>query len=77
MARNLWQFSDPLYDKVAFEIGRITIEWARVEMMLNDFIVETAYLVVKIKRKSPKRRESYQSLAPLAEGSKRLILSTR
>jgi hypothetical protein len=34
-------------------------------------------LVVKIKRKSPTPRESFQSLARQSKGSKRLILSTR
>jgi multidrug resistance efflux pump len=33
-------------------------------------------LVVKIKRKSPTPRESFQSLARQSKGSKRLILST-
>jgi CheY-like chemotaxis protein len=38
--------------------------------------VDRQRLVVKIKRKSPTPRESFQSLARQSKGSKRLILST-
>jgi hypothetical protein len=41
------------------------------------YCLRSMALVVKIKRKSPTPRESFQSLARQSKGSKRLILSTR
>jgi hypothetical protein len=53
------------------EAFRLLKPQAKSEPRLSDA------LVVKIKRKSPTPRESFQSLARQSKGSKRLILSTR
>ncbi len=35
---------EAIYDKIALELGHITIEWGHLERMLDDLIVELARL---------------------------------
>jgi hypothetical protein len=56
-----------LVDQYVSDAGDLRFQW----QLVRD------HLVVKIKRKSPTPRESFQSLARQSKGSKRLILSTR